>query len=910
MVKGSASDVAATGELAFLARIADICSQSESLSWQMALQQSLVLFAEIAQARFAAVLLLDETHAPLACVPLESGSEILCTALANANVRWQSFKFSPGLSELPLKTPEVSSVHILPIPPNAVNCKTMIMLVEPAASAQKLLEKGAALLTPLMVAVRLCLLEQRPALPQLPPAPPQALTPEQMLDQIQELKRRQVYLESLNKVANVINSGASLDEALSVGIQQAVWISEMNRGAIYLMNQEDELELHAQCGFTPEKLPQMQVLRMVEEGGLRFVWKPRNDANVGGEDAYISMPLMIKNQIIGMMNLYGPETQIISVEVQWLLSSMADQLALAVQRGRLADQMREQVRYLYEISAAFLLQKAADGIIFLLLRSLTDAVEDTLIATFYRLKANGQWTRERVYRTRATPDPLLQKWVVGPVWEIENTFLNACRQEHMLVLASRQRGRTSTAWKDVELLGIHQIIYYPLFSSSEDFFGVASVMLAKDRPMAARDQLAWAVIQQASAAFMRIRLSEEGHKSENRLRAILESSRDGIFLLGNDLTVQYINGLAIRLLALPGDVIAWENRALSEVAAIIQGEAPRLASWLAQVVQDVNGRSLEGLEEEITFETAHGLIIKLQYKFISSTDESHSALPQGIAQVLRVLDQDDYPAEESRPALLLLLRDITEQRALEQMRDDLLSMLVHDMRSPLSVIQNAIQLLQDPAMGDVGDEVLNIAMNNTGKLLELVNTILEISRLESGRFELTQEAVYFPELVYEISREYILAMNQIDFRTSLPADLPLLWIDPAVVGRVLMNLLSNALKFVPPVGGIIHVSAILKGEWVTVEVYNNGPHIPGSIFKRLFQKFVAGDYEKRGYGLGLSFCKLAIEAHGGRIEPRNQHGGGVSFFFTLPVFRVPLDFKDDEAIHQTPFTHTDAQNPQ
>lgn len=912
MVKESASNIAAMDELAFFARIADICSQSESLPWQTALQRILVLFAEVAKTHSAAILLLDETLVPLVCVPLDPDSEILCAALTAVSVRWQDFKPSPGLSKL---TPDVAGVHpvyVLPVPPVATNCKAFVALADPAASAQAWLERGAALITPLIYAVRSRLLEQNPASPQTPSAPAQTLNPEQVLDQIQELKRHQAYLESLNKVAAAINSAVSLDDALSVGVQQAVQISGMKQGAVYLIK-KNELEMHAQYGFTSEDLSPVQILHMAEESSansIQFMQKPPGDADAGGEGAYISMPLIITPQVVGVMNLYGSGEHAISAEMQKLLNSIADQLALAIQRERLAEQIRQQVDYIYAISAAFLSQWAPDGITFLLLRSLTEAVEDTLLATFYCLNDDGQWIRERIYRTRATPDPVRQKWIEGPAWEVENAFLNDCFQEQMLVMASRRRGCTSTTWKEIELLGIHQIIYFPLRSSSEDSFGIASILLPKDNSIPAHEfRLAWAVIQQASAAFMRIQLDEDLRKNVTRLRAILQSSRDGIFLLGNDLTVHYINGQAINMLALPGDTVAWENRPLSEVAALTQGETPRFASWLAQVIRDVNGQGLEGLEEEVVFETAHDLLIKLQYKFISSTHEPHSALPQGIAQVLRPLDKNAYSAHESRPALLLLLQDITEQRALEQMRDDLLSMLVHDMRSPLSVIQNAIQLLQDPAMRDVSGEVLNIAMNNTGKLLELVNTILEISRLESGRFELTQEAIYFPELVYNISREYILDMNLVDFRTSLPTELPLLWIDPAVIGRVLMNLLSNALKFVPDEGGgIICISATVKKGWATIEVYNNGPHIPGNVFKRLFQKFVAGDYEKRGYGLGLSFCKLAVEAHGGEIWPRNQHSGGVSFFFTLPVFCVP-DFPDEEEVQQDSLTRVVAQNP-
>ncbi len=873
MVKGSASNIAATDELAFFARIADICSQSESLPWQTVLQQTLAAFAEVAKARRVAILLLDDLSTPLVCVPLSPDSESLCAALTADGVRWQDFNPAPGLSKFTLCATKGPPVYILPIPPTAVGCRAFFALSgRVAQSVRPLLEKGLALLTPLIATTRQRLLEQRSSSLQTASAPAPEINQEQLLDQILELKRRQTYLESLNRVVIAINGMAvseSLDDVLSEGIKQAVQISGMTRGAVYLVK-KDELELRTQCGFTPEDPSPAPVLHITEGSGagIRFKQKMPDDVDATGQEAPVNMPLIIdKTKIVGMMSLIGPAH--ISLEMQHLLSSIAEQLALAIQRERVIEQMREQMRYFSEINRAFLSLTAFGGIVFILLRALSGVVEDALATAFYRRTDDGQWSRDQVYKTLATPDPVRQRWIKEPAWEVEISSLNACYQEQMLVLASRRRARIPTAWNEIELLGIQQIIYFPLFFN-EDFFGVAAVTLPNDRQIPTREfQRVWVLIGVVSAALMRDRLSSEWRSTENRLRAILKSSRDGIFLLGNDLTVHYINRSAISLLMLPGDEESWEKHHLSEVEALVQSEAPRFAAWLAQVIQDIDRLGLEELEEEVLFETAHGLSIRLQHKAVA------------------------MHGHETRPSLLLLLQDITEQRALAQMRDDLLSMLVHDMRSPLSVIQNAIQLLQDPAMRDVGDEVLNIAMSNTGKLLELVNTILEISRLESGRFDLTQEAIYLPDLVYETSKEYTLAMNSVDFRVSIPAELPLLWVDPAVIGRVLMNLLSNALKFVPPENGIIYISATLKKDWVTIEVYNNGPHIPTNVYKRLFQKFVAGDYEKRGYGLGLSFCKLAVEAHGGEIQARNQHNGGVSLIFTLPVFRVP-DFPDEE----------------
>lgn len=110
--------------------------------------------------------------------------------------------------------------------------------------------------------------------------------------------------------------------------------------------------------------------------------------------------------------------------------------------------------------------------------------------------------------------------------------------------------------------------------------------------------------------------------------------------------------------------------------------------------------------------------------------------------------------------------------------------------------------------------------------------------------------------------------------------------------RIFENLLTNALKFVSKENGHIRISASQEGKWIETEIYNNGPHIPPETQKQLFEKFAAGQYKTRGYGLGLAFCRLAVEAHGGNIWAQNQPDGGVSFYFTLPIWDEP-DIADD-----------------
>lgn len=686
-----------------------------------------------------------------------------------------------------------------------------------------------------------------------------------------ELKKRQAYVESLNTVISAVNSAVSLDEVLQIGLEKAIQISGMARGAICLLPPNElELALHIQQGFAPEELDAAQICRLGQ--GITGQIKPTGEAAeraAAVSQEHISLPLVVEEQLVGVMNLDAPHRQTISYEVQQLLSVLADQLTLAVQRSLLAAQMHQQlqtVHNLYEISAAFLSQSNFAGVTFILVRTLCNMVEGALSAAFYQL-AGAQWTRERVYISRRAPALLKQQWGEGPAWAAETEFLDTCRQERMLVLVSHTRGHTLAAWPEIEALGARQMLYFPISLPNHNLFYVLNLMLAHDHPIASHEStLTWALIQQTSAALLRVRLYEQSQKSESRLRTILESSRDGIFLVGHNLTIHYINGQALRQLNLPDDTTTWEGQPLANVIAATRGEAPKFANWLDRIAAGEVCQTT--VTEDIEFETAHGLLLTLQQTPIHSNHDRN-------------------------PGSLWLLRDITEQRALEQMRDDLLNMLVHDMRNPLSVLQNALQMLADPELQEMSSEIISMAENNTTKLMELVSTILEIGRLESGRFKLTPEAVYLPDYFYNMAHALTLEMPSLDFQIILPESVPLLWIDINVIVRVLENVLSNARKFVAQEGGVIRITATCSPDWLTVEIYNNGPPIPPNVYKRLFQKFTAGDYEARGYGLGLAFCKLAVEAHDGQIWAINQPEGGVSFYFTLPVLHIP-DFPDEE----------------
>jgi signal transduction histidine kinase len=184
-------------------------------------------------------------------------------------------------------------------------------------------------------------------------------------------------------------------------------------------------------------------------------------------------------------------------------------------------------------------------------------------------------------------------------------------------------------------------------------------------------------------------------------------------------------------------------------------------------------------------------------------------------------------------------------------------------------------------------ELNRIALRSARTLLSMVNDLLDISKLESGSLRLdratvTPEALVAAavEQVEPLLRERGLALEQ-----DLPTDLPRVGVDADLVGRVLVNLLGNAIKFTPR-GGTLRIGAVAEGDWLAIRVTDTGEGIPPEYHATIFEKFgqvrTTSSKKARSTGLGLTFCKMAVEAHGGAIRVESTPGAGSTFTFTLP----------------------------
>ncbi len=230
-------------------------------------------------------------------------------------------------------------------------------------------------------------------------------------------------------------------------------------------------------------------------------------------------------------------------------------------------------------------------------------------------------------------------------------------------------------------------------------------------------------------------------------------------------------------------------------------------------------------------------------------------------------------------------------QAANQAKSEFLAVASHELRTPLTSVIGSLGLMRGGAVGELSgqaQEMIDIAYKNSDRLIYLINNILDIERIESGRMELELEPVDITELVKRSLEDNKAYADQYDVSFVFVRMLPRLKVqgDAEKLTQVLTNLLSNAAKFSHP-GDQVEIAITRHGGSIRVTVKDHGPGIPPKFQDRVFEKFTqvdASDSRQRGgSGLGLSICKAIVEQHGGAMGIDSECGKGTTFFFDLPI---------------------------
>ncbi|MFN3429205.1 MAG: PAS domain-containing protein, partial [Candidatus Sericytochromatia bacterium] len=234
---------------------------------------------------------------------------------------------------------------------------------------------------------------------------------------------------------------------------------------------------------------------------------------------------------------------------------------------------------------------------------------------------------------------------------------------------------------------------------------------------------------------------------------------------------------------------------------------------------------------------------------------------------------------------------IDQLRQVDRLKDQFLSILSHELRTPLNAILGFASILDDEIAGGLNDSqhhYMDKIMGGTEVLLALINDLLDMSRIQAGKFSLQPAPMAIGDAIRQTT-EHLAALierKRHALTADVPADLPPLVADEQRLTQVLINLVGNAIKFTPE-GGSISVAVAAEGEMVRVSVGDTGPGIPAEALPRLFEKFYQVDSSPTrahgGTGLGLAIARSLVEAHGGRLTVESVVGEGATFSFTLPA---------------------------
>ena len=383
---------------------------------------------------------------------------------------------------------------------------------------------------------------------------------------------------------------------------------------------------------------------------------------------------------------------------------------------------------------------------------------------------------------------------------------------------------------------------------------------------------------QAAIAVSNARLFADTVQSRDQLQATLNSARDGILLFDLTGRIIMINPQLETMWAIPQSHLV--GQLLGDLLAQPYLQIPQKMGVSPNVLQSLLAAIQAGQEPAWPKNTyaLSGGTLRLQVE----------------RECLPVLDAARRPI-----GWMLVLRDVTEELESQQMREDLTDTIVHDLRSPLSSILGSLYILEeiltrsdDSSANSSAQQALAISIRGARKLLNLVNSLLDISRMRSGHTLMELRTTRLEAVLDDALEQLQLLAQESNIRinSQLPPELWLVSIDADKITRVFVNLIDNALKFTPPGGQITLIGENWRADngrrFVRCAVRDTGPGIPEEFRASIFDRFMQiSDHpgRRRGSGLGLNFCQLAVEAHGGKIWVVDAPGGGSEFSFTLPV---------------------------
>jgi len=581
----------------------------------------------------------------------------------------------------------------------------------------------------------------------------------------------------------------------------------------------------------------------------RWLMRPDDAMDKSGVKSAICVPLQARENLVGVLTLVHPSPNAFSSEQLDLMQAIADQAGVAILNARLYTESQRQARVMTALAEGASAINASLRMEDVFQRILIQTMQALQVETVALGMIDGEHLIFRAAAGQSAGNILGRKIALG-----EGIVGHAAREGRGVVVADVSVDKYFRDTDKIVGVEVRAILVAPIQSQGR----VIGVLEAINPIAKSFDPDALLVMTGigglAGSTIQNSQLFERLQAAHQRYRELFDDSIDPMLITDWEGRILEANRQAVMLSGYTVDAL----HALS-------------IDHLHEVNWNKTGMEFETLRENRTCSYESSL---------HKQDESHIPVEVHARRV----------EFEEADSVQWILRDITERKELDGLRDDLTSMIYHDLRSPLANIVSSLDILYTMVPEKDRETVLSIlkiAENSTERIQRLVSSLLDVNRLESGQ-PVADQKVVNPLALIEgavMDMESVTHGRRQALVISVNGNLPSIWVDEDMARRVLINLMENSSKFTPT-GGELEIGARHEGDWVHMWVKDNGPGVSTIDQDRIFDKFtrLRGSANKSaGLGIGLAFCRLAVQGHGGRIWLESDTGKGAAFHFTFPV---------------------------
>ncbi len=691
----------------------------------------------------------------------------------------------------------------------------------------------------------------------------------------QALSRRVHQLSLLEAVGRELSAVTSSERLFQMILDYALEFTNSTWGSIMLHNAPTRtIEVRFSKGYAlPKTLFSDQVGivgRVIRSKTVANVGEVSHDPDYldlsgGRARSQLVVPMLHEGRVLGAISIESPQYNAFDSNDQAFVSQLATQAAIALINASLYEETQRRLREqtsLYLVSSKLVASLSLENVSQTIGQAISAAMEASVAGIYlwdagkdaYALKT--QTISSYLQNHNVLPDLITggQLRSDHPHLQGTSTLRVYQSQEQMI--------------KHLNLCSTCQALILPL-TKTDEHFGIVVMHAPKERQYIEEElRLARTIAAQASIAIQNALLFNDVTQGRDRLQAVLNSVEEGIMMINADGQITMANDRIGEFINMPTERLTHMSLLnLADVALKTLGFSQAQATDLVKVLN-------QGL-------------IPAGTKTIVHRKEG------GPEKFLECTTAPVWGQGERAMGVIIVVHDITEEHEINQARELLTQTVVHDLKSPMTAITSALVLIEettaDPDLDhDIIDQSISIANRAASRILALVEALLDIAKMESGQMNLDLTQIEPSELLEQVCKDFLPQARAIGvvLQPNLSPGLPAIRGDHSKIIRLLANLLDNAMKFTPTGGHVILSAEQTSRQMLKIQVADNGPGIPAEYREKIFDRFSQVPGQKgrqRGSGLGLTFCRLVVEAHGGQIWVDPNPAGGSIFTFTLPI---------------------------